>query len=87
MFDDKDDNYISVLQWMLLMVLPFIPFVGLVLVIVMAFVGHNQTRKNYYRAMIAWVALATVVFLVLFFGFGAAPALMQHLRQWELRPH
>jgi hypothetical protein len=83
---NKDDNYISVGGWMLLMFVTAIPIIGLILVIVLAFVGSNETRKNYYRAIIAWVLLLLLATICLFvFASGTLPDLQQHLRNWQIR--
>lgn len=83
MKDESDDNYISVGNWMLLLLVPIIPAIGWVLVIVLAFVGGNQTRKNYYRAMIAWVLLLIVGLVLLVVVFDALPAVQQYWRDWH----
>jgi Na+-driven multidrug efflux pump len=82
MRDDQDDNYVSVGQWMLLILLPSIPVFGWILVIVLAFSGRNQTRKNYFRAWIAWILLAVVVLILIGLLLGAFPALFQAVKGW-----
>jgi cell division protein FtsW (lipid II flippase) len=57
----EDRNHISVGQWMLLLFLTAIPCVGLILVLVLAFVGENESRKNYFRAIILWFIIAVAV--------------------------
>jgi hypothetical protein len=46
---------------MLMMLVTALPCIGLIMIIVWAFVGENESRKNYYRAMIAWFAIILVV--------------------------
>jgi uncharacterized membrane protein len=87
MRDDNDNNYISVGGWMLLLLVPLIPVVGWILMIVLAFVGSNQTRKNYYRAMLAWILLLIVGFFLLVFVFDALPAVQQYMRDWQAKHH
>lgn len=73
MSDEHDRNYISVGQWMLWLLLAAIPCIGIIVVIVMAFVGENESRKNYFRALIAWFLLFAVLFgLLVVFGGGMA---------------
>lgn len=65
MNDNSERNYMSVGHWMWLMFLTAIPCVGVILILVLAFIGENETRKNYFRALIAWflilVALCVTV--------------------------
>lgn len=73
MSHDHDRNYISVGQWMLWLLLAAIPCVGLIVVIVMAFVGENESRKNYFRAIILWfIILVAVVAVIAVVGGGWA---------------
>ena len=68
MNDSSERNYMSVGHWMWLMFLTAIPCVGIIIILVLACVGENETRKNYFRALIAWflilVALAVTVALL-----------------------
>jgi uncharacterized membrane protein len=82
---NDDDNYISVGGWMLLLLVPAIPLIGWILIIILAFTGNNQTRKNYFRAMLAWVLLMVIGIVALFFVFGSLPALQQHLQNLQIR--
>jgi len=67
MNNDNDKNYISVGSWMLMMFVTAIPCLGLVMVLVWAFTGDNESRKNYFRAILAWfgVFVALVAILAL----------------------
>jgi len=80
MSDDSDSNYISVWSWMWMMFVTALPCIGLVMVFVWAFTGDNESRKNYFRAMLAWfcVAVGLVVVLAL---IGQLPQLKQHLQE------
>ena len=77
MYNDNDRNYVSIAAWMGMMLVTAIPVVGQIMVIVWAFAGDNESRKNYFRAILA--------FFVLFIGIikdndrGAmAPAIRSH---------
>jgi uncharacterized membrane protein len=72
---------------MLLLLVPLIPVVGWILVIVLAFAGGNQTRKNYYRAIIALIVLLIVGAFMLVFAFDAWPAVQQYLRDYHAKSH
>lgn len=66
---------------MLWLLLAAIPCVGLIVVIIMAFVGENESRKNYFRALILWfVILAGVVALIAVAGGGWA-AIQQEMQR------
>ena len=82
MSDDQDKNYVSVGHWMLLLFVLAIPCVGLLAIIILAFTGENETRKNYCRALIAWflvfVAIAVVVVLL-----GLGPEIQKQISTWK----
>ena len=64
MSNEHDSNYISVGSWMWMMFVTAIPIIGWIMVLVWAFTGENESRKNYYRAILAWI----LVFVVLLVG-------------------
>ena len=81
MNNDRDNNYISVGSWMWMMFVTAIPIVGFIMMIVWAFTGENESRKNYFRAIWAWV----FVFITLIVGLiliSNAPALMKQIQSW-----
>ncbi|HKS36502.1 MAG TPA: hypothetical protein VJW76_04890 [Verrucomicrobiae bacterium] len=59
----KDKNYASVWFWMFAMLVAVIPCIGWLMILVWAFVGENESRKNYFRALIAWYSIIAVVWL------------------------
>jgi heme/copper-type cytochrome/quinol oxidase subunit 2 len=77
MSDESDSNYISVWSWMWMMFVTALPCIGLVMVFVWAFTGNNESRKNYFRAVLAWfvVAFALVAVLAL---VGQLPQILKH---------
>jgi hypothetical protein len=79
MSKDRDSNYISVGRWMWIMFVTAIPIIGFIMMIVWAFAGENESRKNYFRAIFAWflIVLALVVGLAL---LGNLPALEKQIR-------
>jgi len=82
-----EDNYISVGQWMLLLLVPAIPVVGWILIIILAFTGGNESRKNYFRAMIAWFVLVVVILVAVGLVLVAFPALFQDVKNWQANHH
>lgn len=56
-----------------------LPCVGFIMIFVWAFVGDNETRKNYCRAIIAW----TLIFAVIGVGmmaFGFKPQIEKRIQ-------
>lgn len=84
MNNEDDRNYVSVTSWMFMMFVTSIPVVGQIMILVWAFTGNNQSRKNYYRAILAWLVLifAIIVFFVL---VGAGPDILKHIKAWTHR--
>ena len=66
---------------MLMMFVTAIPIVGQIMVLVWAFAGENESRKNYYRAVLAWL-LVVIGLVVLLAALGSAPAIMKQLQAW-----
>lgn len=60
-----------------------LPCVGLVMVIVWAFVGDNESRKNYFRALIAWF----LIFLALWIGLMTLGFWPEIQKQIQTRIH
>ena len=70
-------------MWM--MFVTAIPVIGVIMVFVCAITGDNESRKNYYRAILAWV----LVFVLLMFAVitlggmaGNWPAIQRHIHDW-----
>ena len=63
MNNNRDNNYVSVGSWMWMMFVTALPVVGVVMIFVWAFTGDNESRKNYYKAVLAW-ALVVVLLIV-----------------------
>lgn len=81
MSDEQDRNYISVSQWMLWLLLAAIPCVGIIVVIVMAFAGENESRKNYFRALIAWFFIILALFFVIAVLGGGMAAIQEQIQR------
>ena len=79
MSDNQDRNYISVGSWMWMMFVTAIPCIGLVMLFVWAFTGENESRKNYFRALLAWFAVL-VILGVLLAAIGQGPQIQKHLQ-------
>jgi len=83
MNDNRDSNYISVGGWMWIMFVTAIPIVGLVMMIVWAFTGDNESRKNYFRAIFVWLFLLIALLVVLSL-LGNLPAIQKAIQS---HPH
>ena len=40
-----------------------IPVLGLIMALVWAFTGENESRKNFYRAIFAWILVCVLLFI------------------------
>jgi hypothetical protein len=78
----NDKNYVSVWFWMFAWIVMAIPVVGLVMIVVWAFWGENESRKNFFRALILWFLIGTVIFVALI-CLGMMPAIMQEIKHWH----
>ena len=78
-----DKNHVSLGFWMFAMFVMAIPCVNVVMIIIRAFVGENESRKNYFRALIVWFLFWAAVWLVLL-ALGFWPQILKHLRNLKL---
>ncbi|TAK98877.1 MAG: hypothetical protein EPO07_11385 [Verrucomicrobia bacterium] len=58
---DDDRNYVSVGFWMFAMFITAIPIIGWIMILVWAFTGDNESRKNYFKAILAWLLVAVLL--------------------------
>jgi hypothetical protein len=82
-----DRNYISVGSWMGMMFVTAIPLIGLIMVLVWAFAGENDSRKNYYRAILSWVLILVVLCValgVVLTHFGGMPAVQKFIEDHQV---
>jgi hypothetical protein len=83
----SDKNYVSFWFWFFALFVAALPCIGLVMILVWAFAGENESRKNYFRALIAWGVLAIALWLVAAVLLGFAPVMMQQLDRWLKAAH
>ena len=81
MSNGSDKNYVSVGSWMFILLVAALPVIGLIMVIVWAITGENETRKNYFRAIIAWFALV-VGLVVALAVMGKLPQVEKQIQGW-----
>jgi hypothetical protein len=82
MNNENDRNYVSVGYWMWMMFITAIPIVGQIMILVWAFTGDNESRKNYYRAVLMWLVVLFAIVLVLSL-LGNGPAILKHIESWR----
>ena len=76
-----DKNYVSFWFWMFALFVVALPCVGVVMIVVWALVGENESRKNYFRALIVWGLILTFFWgIVAVLGF--LPAVVNQLQIW-----
>ena len=85
-----DRNYVSVGAWMGMMFVTAIPVIGLIMVLVWAFAGENESRKNYFRAILSWVLIMVVLCVALgavLTHFGGMAAVQKFIEDHQVAPN
>jgi hypothetical protein len=76
MANSKSSNTASVGFWMFALFVTALPCIGVIMVVYWAFAGENETRKNYFRAVIAWAVILTLVWIGMV-ALGLWPEIMK----------
>ncbi len=85
MANGKSKNHVSFWFWMLALFVTALPCIGFVMVVVWAFVGENESRKNYFRALIAcFLILAAIWMAAIALGFW--PETQKQIQTWIDQP-
>lgn len=84
MSSEYDRNYVSVGEWMFILFVGAIPVIGWIMLIIWAVMGDNQTRKNYFRAILVWVVLLVCVVIALQ-SMGRLPEIQKKIQGWTHR--
>jgi hypothetical protein len=50
---------------------------------VWAFVGENESRKNYFRALLLWMLVLVLIWVVLVFALGMSGPLQEMFRNFK----
>ena len=85
-----DRNYVSVGSWMGMMFVTAIPVIGLLMILVWAFAGENESRKNYFRAILSWVLIMVVLAVaagVVLTQLGGMPAVQKFIQDHQNLVH
>jgi Na+/proline symporter len=77
----KDKNHVSVWFWLLAILLMTLPCINIVIALVGALVGENESRKNYFRAWIIWFLICTLVGAVML-ALGFMPLIYRQIQEW-----
>jgi Na+/melibiose symporter-like transporter len=84
--NQDDRNYVSVGSWMGMMFVTAIPIVGWIMILVWAFAGENESRKNYFRAILSWILILVALCVALVFvaeWLGQGPALQKFIQEYR----
>jgi hypothetical protein len=69
---DGYNNNMSVGEWMLTLFISFIPIVNIIMLFVWGFGSSTAPNKaNWAKAMLAWIAIMIVVYMLIILAFGA----------------
>ena len=82
-----DRNYISMGSWMGMMFVTAIPVIGLIMMLVWAFAGENDSRKNYFRAIFSWVLILMILGVaagLVLTHFGGMPAVQKFIEDHQI---
>jgi Na+/H+-dicarboxylate symporter len=83
---NNDQNYVSLWFWFFAIFIMALPCINVIMILVWAIMGENQSRKNYFRALILWFVLWTVlwgVLVALGFAQEIAPWVAKQIEVWR----
>src|SRR5258706_218904 len=62
----------TVKDWMITLLISFIPLVGIIMIFVWAFgSGENPNKSNWAKATLIWIGILIVVYIIIAVIFGA----------------
>jgi hypothetical protein len=80
----KKKDYVSFWFWMLAIFVMALPCIGFIMIIVWAIIGDNESRKNYFRALIAWAVILTLAWVIIV-TLGLSPLILKQFQIWMQR--
>ena len=80
MNNESDRNYVSIGFWMLAILVMAIPCIGWIMIFVWAFTGENESRKNYFKAVLIWMLLF-VGLMVALGMLGTLPEILRRVQE------
>lgn len=78
-------NHVSFWFWFIALFIMALPCIGVIMIIVWAFWGDNESRKNYFRALIAWFLVLTCLWLIIL-ALGVGPEILRQVQIWLTQP-
>lgn len=82
-YDDEDRNEISTGEWIVSLILSYIPLIGLIMLLVWAFGGSTSpTKANWAKAQLIIVVAIFGLFIAFYLGIFASLA-----QQYGSMPH
>ncbi|MFN7139942.1 MAG: hypothetical protein ACK4UN_11450 [Limisphaerales bacterium] len=79
MSNGRDKNYVPIWFWLLAMFVMALPCINVVMILVWAFTGENESRKNYFKALIIIFLFWLVVWFILV-ALGFAPMILDRIQ-------
>lgn len=76
----NDKNYVSIWFWLLAMIVMALPCINVVMILVWAFSGENESRKNYFRALLIMFLFWAVLWGILM-TIGIGPELLKKIQE------
>ena len=77
----KGKNNISFWFWFFALFVLWLPCIGIILAIVWAFFGDNESKKNFFRAWLAWILVIAVLSIAIL-ALGAYPLIAKQIAIW-----
>jgi hypothetical protein len=68
--ENTENKTVSVGNWMVTILLTYIPIVNLIMLIVWAFGGAQESKANWAKAMLIWMLIGIVIWIIFVFIFG-----------------
>jgi hypothetical protein len=81
MANGSNKNYVSFWFWMFALLVMALPCIGVVMIVIWAFIGDNESRKNYFRALLAWGLILTLFWLIVM-ALGFWPLMWEQVQHW-----
>ena len=69
-------------SWFLTIFMIALPCVGFIYVVIGAFLSPNESRRNFYRAHLAWILVVILLYVALL-GAGMAPSVLKIVKEYQ----
>jgi len=78
----KNKDHVSFWFWFFALFVTALPCIGWIMIIIWALVGQNESRKNYFRALIVWTLIVFAICSVIV-ASGYWVVMQKHLEMWS----